>query len=382
MSQRVAHHMRRFGKRSETFVSDAIVAVQAHGWEGWVVTAELEQPPLPPVPPPERVLMGVAPSAAGRLLGRVRRLDAAQRRGRRLVAPVAQVAPRLIHAHFGWAGVDAMLAARQLGLPLVVSFHATDVTVYPNRGPDEARWTWQLYDQVAVGTSVSSFVDDALRRAGYAGPLVRVPAGVRMDQFPLTPPDRHDGEDRLVFVGRLVARKGLDVLLRALAEVRARRPGVVLTVVGEGEQLAELEALADALGLSGAVRWRGALPHAAVRQAMQDGDVVVMPSRTMPDGEAEGSPVVTKEALAIGRPVVATDSGGISETLPPALRGELVAYDDPDALAAQLLRVLEQADWSARIDLGRRWVEQEFDWDVLGGRLASTYEQALEEPRG
>jgi glycosyltransferase involved in cell wall biosynthesis len=102
--------------------------------------------------------------------------------------------------------------------------------------------------------------------------------------------------------------------------------------------------------------------------------VLVMPSRAMPDGQAEGSPVVTKEAQAIGVALVATATGGIAETVPPEHRGDLVPGDDPPALAAAVARLL--ADPAGRRERARRareWVEAEFGAAHLAGRTAALY---------
>ena len=107
------------------------------------------------------------------------------------------------------------------------------------------------------------------------------------------------------------------MLLDALPAIDAE-----LDVIGGGPGRGELEARAQRLGVAERVRFHGPLPRREdVLEAMQRASVQVMPSRALPDGQAEGSPVVTKEAQAVGIPLVATDTGGIAETVPPAHRG-------------------------------------------------------------
>jgi glycosyltransferase involved in cell wall biosynthesis len=206
-----------------------------------------------------------------------------------------------------------------------------------------------------------------------------VPAGVQLLDFPFRRPDCEREHARLLFVGRQVPVKGLDVLLRALALVRAETPSAQLDVIGDGPRRREHEALARTLGVSDGVRFLGSRSSADVADALRAADLLVVPSRTTPDGQREGSPVITKEALAVGVPIVATRSGGISETIPPAQRSELVPEEDPGALAAGILaRLADRSDWEDRALSGRAWVEQEFDWRVLGRRLANVYAAALE----
>jgi glycosyltransferase involved in cell wall biosynthesis len=103
---------------------------------------------------------------------------------------------------------------------------------------------------------------------------------------------------------------------------------------------------------------------------------MVMPSRAMPSGEVEGSPVVLKEALAVGVPTVATRTGGTEEVIPPPLRDELVPSDDPAALAQRIDAVIaDRPNWPERVRVGQAWVAAEFDWSVLGRRTAQIYER-------
>jgi glycosyltransferase involved in cell wall biosynthesis len=276
-------------------------------------------------------------------------------------------------------GLDALPIAQRLGIPLLVSFHGTDVTVDPAL-PGRARHYRRLLQRLHRATAVSDFIEGKLRALGFAGDVDRVPAGVRLDRFPFRGPRTLNGEVRLLFVGRQVPRKGLDVLLRALPQLSATRE-VWLDVIGDGPSRAANEGLARELGLARRVVFHGAQPHDAVRDALGRADLLVLPSRTPPDGEAEGSPVITKEALAIGLPIVATDNGGTVETLPPAYRHELVPEDDAGALAARIDDVVAQhGRWPERVGEGRRWVEEQFDWRVLARRLAGIYEELALRP--
>src|SRR5205823_6408823 len=103
-----------------------------------------------------------------------------------------------------------------------------------------------------------------------------------------------------------VPYKGLDVLLRALARLRPRRVDISLEVIGDGPARLRSEGLATELGLAGHVAFRGARPHAEVARALQRADMLVVPSRTMPTGQAESLSNVVKEGLAVGVELVAT----------------------------------------------------------------------------
>jgi glycosyltransferase involved in cell wall biosynthesis len=202
---------------------------------------------------------------------------------------------------------------------------------------------------------------------------------VRLEKFPAReelPPER---PTRLLFVGRLVRRKGLDVLLRALPRVVRHDDSVRLEIVGDGPEREPAVALARELGILDRLEFHYVATPQEVAAQLRGAHLFVMPSRRMPDGEVEGSPVVTKEALAVGVPVVATRNGGLPETIPPRYRDELVPEDDPDALGERIVALLEdRASWPERAREGRRWVEQEFAWDGLGRKTAEIYGQATD----
>jgi glycosyltransferase involved in cell wall biosynthesis len=375
--RRVAHVMRDFGRPSETFVADTVANLDALGWEGWVVTGSVANRAWFPHPPDERLLVARRPGLAARARGRLRPQAVAERSAAWYTPAILASRPAVVHAHFGWAAPLAAPAAARLGAPLAVTFHATDVTAWPHQDPRNARAYRRVFGRIALAMAVSRFTERGLRAVGYEGEVAIEPAGVALDAFPFRGALEPRPETELLFVGRLVPRKGLDLLLRALARLD-RRERLRLTVVGDGPQRAELAGLTRELGVADRVAFRGALPAAAVREALEAADVLVMPSRTLPDGEAEGSPTVLKEALAVGVAVVATDNGGTAEVLPPELRSEVVPEEDPGALAERLAHVLAaRPDWPARALAGRRWVEGEFDARRLAQRLAGRYAALL-----
>ena len=371
------HFVRRYGELSQTFVADAVLELDAAGWTGWVATRSRVNEDVVAHPPAARVIVGRRPSSPRLLAARARRQSAAERRAAWLLPQVRAAAPDLLHAHFGWMAVDAAPIARQLGVPLLTSFHGTDLTVFP-RLPGNEQVYESLFADVDRVTVVSRFLEAELRSIGYAGRIDIVPAGVRLSEIPFRGARAQSAAPRLLFVGRQVPRKGLDVLLRALPAVLGAHPDARLAVIGEGESRPANEALAARLGLGRRVEFRGGLAHPEVLAAMREHDVLVMPSRTPPDGEAEGSPVTTKEAQAVGLQVVATDNGGTIETLPPARHAEIVPEGDAGALAARIVAVLGARDaWEQRAGEARAYVEAHFDWPHLAQRLAGIYAEMV-----
>jgi colanic acid/amylovoran biosynthesis glycosyltransferase len=376
---RVAHVVRRYGVPSQTFVPGVIAALQALGWEGWVVTSGRENGGWFPFPPAERVLVARRPRLAARVAGRALWRPAHERRARWLAPEVARVAPSLVHAHFGWTGVDALPVARALGVPLLVSFYGTDATAF-GRGDRGRREYRQLFAGVRHVTVPTRFLENRLRRIGYSGYAEVIPSGILPHEIPfrVQPPD--GSEARLLFVGRQVPVKGLDVLLHALAQVSSLG-SVRLDVVGDGSERKANKDLAESLGLARRVRFLGVRSHAEVLELMREAHLLVVPSRSMEDGQAEALGMVSVEAQAVGLPVVVTRCGGLPETVPPAYRHELVPEGNPVALAERVTAVLaDRAGWEERARVGREWVEQNFDADRLARRMSRLYEDVLEIP--
>ena len=359
----VGHVVHRYGQLSESFIPDALEALERAGVESWVGTLAVERRDTYPFPPDERLLVCPPPPLARRALDRLLGRSGTERFAARVAERLRPHHPALVHAQFGWAAGSGTAVARRLGVPAVVTFHGTDVTVAAPGDP-----VTRAFPAIDTAVAVSDFIEGKLRDLGYGGQVEIIPAGVRLDRLPYR--GEHAGDGRLLYVGRLNAQKGLSVLLDALPHLDAE-----LDVIGGGPGRAALEAQARRLGVP--ATFHGPLPRREdVLEGLRRAHVCVMPSRAMPDGAAEGSPVVTKEAQAVGVPLVATDTGGIAETVPPEHRPDLVPGDDPPALADAVTRLL--LDPEARVERARRareWVEREFDATELARRTVRLYER-------
>jgi glycosyltransferase involved in cell wall biosynthesis len=373
------HAVHRFGLPSETFIRDAIAEVGALGWTSWIITERL-QAEAGSVPA-ERIVVPSRPRALDRAAARLAILRGGdpirERNARKYLAGLRSLPRGLLHAHFGWTAADCVLAARRLSLPFLVSFHGTDLTVVPHDPAWKPAYAGLLEraDRATVG---SRFLEGRIRELGYAGPVDVIPAGVRLARFPFTGGPRPGHAPRLVYVGRLHAGKGVDVLLDALARVRAGGLPATLRVVGDGELRGPLEDAALRDGLAGAVEFLGARSHDDVRGELGSADIAVVPSRILASGLQEGASVAAKEAQAVGLPLVATRVGGIPESVPPQLRDELVPPADAAALAARIVDLWNDRDrWPSRVALQREWIESEFAWERIARRLSGVYEQLL-----
>lgn len=273
------------------------------------------------------------------LEGRVAWLPAHQRQ-RVLTAGLAAYCVRhriqVIHAHHGYELVRVAGVARRLGRPLVVSLHGHDVFGWVDERPTVYRG---ILEQAAAVIVPSRFLAPRAIELGAPAEAVHViGSGVDTSFFTPTPVPR---EPEVLFVGRFVEKKGLDVLAAAWPMVADAVPGARLRVLGYGP----LEGLARRLGAT----VERSPERGRVRDAMRAARVVVSPSRTATGDVAETLLMVNLEAQASGRPVVTTDHGGIPEYVSDGETALVVPENDPGALAAAVVAVLCDEELAARM---------------------------------
>ncbi len=186
-------------------------------------------------------------------------------------------------------------------------------------------------------------------------------------------PRVHEGAgSHVLFVGRPGVRKGLSFLLEAVARLRAERPDVRLTVVGDGPERAEAEATAQAAGIGDRVQFTGYQSSAQVAEWLSRADVFVLPSL------AEGVPIVLMEAMAAGVPVVATNVGGTSELVVDGENGFLVPPTVTDALVSRIGQLLDDPELRGRLGrAGRETVVRDFSLERNTARLRDLLASAV-----
>jgi phosphatidyl-myo-inositol dimannoside synthase len=279
------------------------------------------------------------------------------------------------------AAIGPRLAAR--GTPYVVLGHGFDYWLSLMPGAHAAmRAATSRASSVLV---CSRFIARVVRTAvPPAVPVVALTPGADPDRFrPDLPSDdirlsSGIGERPLVVcVSRLVARKGQDVLIRAMPAIRRRVPDAALLIVGAGPYEARLRRLAAAAP-AGAVSFTGEVSDDDLPRYYAVGDVFAMPCRNRLGGlEVEGWGNVFLEAAAAGRPVVAGDSGGAREALVPGETGLLVDGRSVHMVASAVSDLLADRELASLMGkLGRDRVEREHTWGQVAGRLAAWLRKA------
>jgi len=281
-------------------------------------------------------------------------------------------APVLVHAHFGRSADAAIPLARALGVPLVATFHGCDITVTP-RTRRERRRRARVFAAAARVVAVSEFIAERLRENGCPpGKITRHFIGVDTERFAPGPEaDREPAQ--VLFVGRIVEKKGLVHLLRALPEVQRALPEVSLAIAGDGPLRAALEAEARDLGVR--ARFLGVLPPARVQELMRRTTVLCVPSLPAASGDDEGLGMVIVEAQASGAPVVISRSGGMPETVVDGVTGLIAPPGDERAIAAHLVALLSDRERRARFSAAARAnVLEKFDLRRQTARLEELYD--------
>lgn len=300
-----------------------------------------------------------------------------------LVSVLRRTTPAIVHSHGARSNVYARLAARLAGVRVAVS--TVHNSLFDYDVPPVRRRLYLLAERVTSGlahrvVAVSrAIADDLVRRYRLpAAKVVTIANGIDADGFV---PDRLpalvradlglDTSDAVVLVAaRLTPQKGHDVLLAALPSLVARVPRLVCLFSGEGPRGPALRAQADALGVARHCLFTGA--RADVAALMAAADVVALPSRS------EGMPFALLEAMALGRPVVATRVGGSVELVEDGHSGRLVPVDDAFALGDALAELL--ADRGRAHALGvnaARRVRTHFTLAGMVSRLEDLYDHAV-----
>jgi colanic acid/amylovoran biosynthesis glycosyltransferase len=276
-----------------------------------------------------------------------------------------------LHAHFATSATAvARLAAAIAGVPYTFTAHAKDIF---HESVDDADLIRKAAEAACVVT-ISDFNRAFLQRrlGAAAGRIERVYNGLDLTEFPFSDP--HERPATIIAVGRLVEKKGFDVLQDACAMLAARGVDFRCLIVGGGEEERALAAQASALGLGRWVRALGPLPRARVIELMQQSAVVAVPCVVGRDGNQDGIPTVILEALALGTPCVTTDVTGIPEAVIDGVTGAIVPQRDPEALANALARLLRDGVLRRRFArAGRAHVERLFDARATSAALRELF---------
>ena len=293
--------------------------------------------------------------------------------------------PDVVHAHFWMSGLAALQASRSLPSPVPVAqtFHALGSVKRRHQGDKDTSPPGRIEAEAGLGRGVDVVVatctDEVRELARLGVPASRitvVPCGVDVDHFrPVAPAGdggRASGRFRLLSLGRLVERKGVDTAVLALT----RLPDAELVVAGgppragldADPEVRRLRALAEARGVADRVTFLGAVGHDDVPAVIAAADLVVATPWYEPFG------IVPLEAAACGRPVVGSAVGGLVDTVQDGVTGVLVPPRDPEALAAAARALLDDSARRRRMGVAaRRRAVERYGWTRVARDTEEVY---------
>jgi glycosyltransferase involved in cell wall biosynthesis len=293
-----------------------------------------------------------------------------------LIERLREGEPAHLHAHFLHSPAAISFIAQKIsGQPYSLTGHAKDIYT-------------TLPENVLMRCRQAEFVTtctDANRRhlveeIGLLPAQVRLCRhGVDVDRFNADRCDPQSG--RILSIGRLVEKKGFDVLVRACGEVRRGGIDFELRIIGSGPLRDELLALAEDEGIADRVHLPGSMSQAELAEELAAAELFALTPMVMPDGDRDGIPNVVLEAMAAGVPVVASAVSGIPEVIEDGVNGRLVPPRSPSLLADALTELLRDAPQRARLAAAaRRFVVEECAWSSAVVPLRELLSDVLAAP--
>ncbi|SIT08913.1 Glycosyltransferase involved in cell wall bisynthesis [Roseivivax lentus] len=279
-----------------------------------------------------------------------------------------------LHAHFGTVATSvARLAAAMAGIGYSFTAHAKDIY---HDYEDPQHLDLKLRD-ADLCVTVSDYNLAHLRDRFGPGPrLTRVYNGLDLDRFAYKTPSPEARE--ILAVGRLVEKKGFHILIEAIRLMAQDGLAPVCRIVGDGEEREDLARQIEDAGVSDHVVLEGPRPQSEVIEMIRGAALMACPCVVGSDGNRDGMPTVLVEAMALGLPVVSSDVVGIPELVQDDETGLIAPASDPEALAAAMTRLLDDAALRDRLSASARArIERDFDARGAASALRAQWAETL-----
>ena len=286
----------------------------------------------------------------------------------------------IIHCQFGELGRYAV-KLRHFGLvngKLVTSFRGHDISRHLQQYGDN--FYNQLFEEGDLFMPNCDFFKGRLLKIGCDEQKIIVHrSGLDCNRFTFVPRRPHpDGRVRIVTVGRLVEKKGIEYSIRAVAKLVQSYSNVEFNIIGDGVLKHDLQQLIEKLNVNDIVKLLGQKDQQEIIEILNNSHIFVAPSITSSDGEQDAPINTLKEAMAIGLPVISTLHGGIPELVEDGKSGFLVPERDADSIAQKLSYLIEHPQlWPEMGRAGRAYVEKHYDLHRLNDKLVNDYQRLL-----
>jgi glycosyltransferase involved in cell wall biosynthesis len=368
---------------SETFIKEQVLSYRR--WQGVLVgMRSLDALPLAGLD--VRFLRPSPPGYLNRLHWKLCRIRHSMPRS--TIRLLKNERASLLHAHFGPEGIEAWPIARWLDVPMLVTLHGADINISRDwweaghGGPAMQSYPKRLIELSREPRVRFIAVSEAIRNRAISFGLPEDKISVRyigVDPTRFKPSGRPiaERERRVLFVGRLVEKKGCEYLIRAFNKVQQAVPDASLVIIGNGPLRKTLQQLA--LDLNVCAQFRGALSSQEVQQELHLARVLCLPSITAVSGDAEGFGIVLLEAQASGVPVVTSALGGAAEGVREGVTGFTFQERDTKTLAARLITLLsDEIILKAMARAGPRFISDKFNLYRCTEDLEQLYDESFE----
>ncbi len=369
---------------SETFIREQVLAYSS--WSPVLVGMCRSASGLPLDGLDVRIMDDPTPTFIGKVYRRLMRLLGIRAPG--AMGRLRREAASLIHVHFATDAVAYWPLIRRLGLPVVITLHGYDIHVYREfweQGCQPSFYKKYPNRLLALATQDRVHfiaVSEAIKRRAveYGIPPERISVryiGIDLARFHFAGRAICERRRRILYVGRMVEKKGGAFLLRAYARVRATIPDAELVMIGDGPLMDSYTKLAADLNIP--VAFLGSLPSSEVKQQIDEARVFCLPSITAQNGDAEGLATVILEAQASGVPVVTSAGAGAPEGIIDGITGFSFAEKDIVTLGDRLIKLLLDDDLISSMSRDApRFMAESFDIRHCTKSLEDLYEILVE----
>tara|TARA_R110002049_G_scaffold137129_4_gene297019 strand:+ start:467 stop:1666 length:1200 start_codon:yes stop_codon:yes gene_type:complete len=283
----------------------------------------------------------------------------------------------IVHAH--WIIPQGLIAAliRPLapaGTPLVMTSHGGDLfALHGKLFTTIKKWATGRANQLTVVSSTMKTIAEHLQLK--AAPEISViPMGIDSHNM-FCPPPAHEERQGLLFVGRLVEKKGIEYLIAAMPLVLAAYPDQRLTIVGDGPLNDHLRILCERHGITEHIEFKGPVSNREIPGYLQRSAITIFPSIVAENGDQEGTPVAVMEALSCECATIVSNYPGARDIIEDGENGLLIDQKAPDQIARAIIYFLQNPDMRQKMGAaGRKTVQRDYDWRIISARFLALFQ--------
>lgn len=281
---------------------------------------------------------------------------------------------KAMHVHFGSRAMEILGFAKKFNIPLVVTFHGYDASQLLNNKQYAGKLP-ELFEYASAIIVVSSHMIDTLKLESWIEKVHLIPCSVDPDEFLQKNMKPESDVVKIVHSGRLVEKKGVPDLIRVFAELANIHKNIELHIIGDGEELEVSKKLVAEYGISGKVKFYGAVSHNKVKSLLNEADIFVLNSRTDENGDMEGTPVTILEAMCMGRAVVSTRHAGIPSVIEHGKNGLLVNEYSNEELRIHIEKLIKNPELRQSLGIeAEKTVRESYTKNIMNQKLKQIFE--------